>query len=52
MIIHESGNFGLKPLKEGANPTFLNDNEVSGGAALADGDLIRVGNTTLKFRVS
>jgi pSer/pThr/pTyr-binding forkhead associated (FHA) protein len=52
MIIHESGNFGIKPLKEGTNPTFLNNNEVSGGATLADGDLIRVGNTTLKFRVS
>jgi pSer/pThr/pTyr-binding forkhead associated (FHA) protein len=52
MIIHESGNFGIKPLKEGSNPTFLNNNEVSGGSALADGDLIRVGNTTLKFRAS
>jgi pSer/pThr/pTyr-binding forkhead associated (FHA) protein len=51
MIIHESGNFGLKPLKEGTNPTFLNDDEVVGGAALADGDQIRIGNTTLKFRV-
>ncbi len=52
VIIHESGNFGLKPLKEGTNPTFLNNDEVSGGAGLADGDLIRIGNTTLKFRVS
>jgi hypothetical protein len=52
MIIHESGSFGLKPLKEGTNPTYLNDDEVSGGAALADGDTIRIGNTTLKFRVS
>ncbi len=52
MIIHEAGSFGIKPLKEGTNPTFLNDDEVSGGAALADGDLIRIGNTTLKFRVS
>ncbi len=51
-IIHEGGNFGIKPLKEGTNPTFLNDDEVSGGAPLADGDLIRIGNTTLKFRVS
>ena len=52
MIIHESGSFGLKPLKEGTNPTYLNEEEVTGGAALADGDLIRIGNTTLKFRVS
>jgi hypothetical protein len=51
-IIHESGSFGIKPLKEGMNPTFLNDVEVAGGAALADGDLIRIGNTTLKFRTS
>lgn len=51
-IIHESGNFGIKPLKEGTNPTFLNEDEVSGGAPLGDGDLIRVGNTILKFRVS
>lgn len=51
-IIHESGNFGIKPLQEGKNPTFKNNNEVTGGDTLVDGDLIRVGNTTLKFRVS
>ena len=52
MIIHESGSFGIKPLKEGTNPTFLNEVEVNGGAELADGDLIRIGNTTLKLRLS
>ena len=51
MIIHESGIFEIKPLKEGTNPTFLNEAEVSGGAELSDGDLIRIGNTILKFRV-
>ena len=51
-IIHESGNFGIKPLKEGMNPTFLNGDEVTGGATLTDGDLIRVGNTTMQFRLS
>ena len=50
-IFHESGNFGIKPLQEGKNPTFKNNNEVTGGDTLADGDLIRVGNTTMKFRV-
>ena len=52
MIIHDEGSFGLRPLKEGTNPTYLNDKEVSGGAGLADGDLIRIGNTTLKFRMT
>ena len=52
IIFHEKGNFGIKPCKEGENPTVLNDNEVSGGAPLLDGDIIRIGKTTLKFRVS
>jgi hypothetical protein len=51
MIIHESGIFEIKPLKEGTNPTFLNESEVSGSAELVDGDLIRIGNTIMKFRV-
>ena len=49
-IIHEGGHFGVKPLKD-TNPTFLNDEPVTGGAALTDGDEIRTGDTTFKFRV-
>ena len=49
-IIHESGNFGIKPLKD-TNPTFLNDEQVQGGAALTDGDELRTGDSTFKFRV-
>jgi hypothetical protein len=52
LIIHEAGSFGIKPLKVGANPTFVNEAEVTVGAALVDGDLVRVGQTTLKFRVN
>ena len=51
MIIHESGIFEIKALKEGKNPTFLNEAEVSGSAELTDGDLIRIGNTIMKFRL-
>ena len=52
MIIHEFGSFGIKPLKEGKNPTFVNEVEVTGGGMLVDGDLIRIGNTTLRFKVT
>jgi hypothetical protein len=51
MITHESGIFQLKALKEGKNPTFLNEAEVSGNTLLADGDLIRIGSTILKLRL-
>jgi pSer/pThr/pTyr-binding forkhead associated (FHA) protein len=49
-IIHREGAFGVKPLREN-NPTYLNEEVVEGGAPLSDGDELRLGNTTFKFRV-
>ena len=47
-IIHERGTFAIMPLSD-KNPTFVNDAETSGDE-LRDGDTIRLGLTTLKFR--
>lgn len=47
-IIHQNGMFVIKPLNA-KNPTFLNENQTEGDE-LGDGDLIRLGLTTLKFR--
>ena len=51
LIIHRDGAFGIKPLKPD-NPTFVNGEEVEGGASLSDGDEIRVGRSTFRFRVA
>ncbi|HTO69754.1 MAG TPA: FHA domain-containing protein [Myxococcota bacterium] len=51
LIIHRDGAFGIKPLKTD-NPTFVNGEEVEGGASLSDGDQIRVGRSTFRFRVA
>ena len=48
MLIHQNGMFVIKPLSE-KNPTFLNEAQTA-GEELGDGDTIRVGLTTLKFR--
>jgi pSer/pThr/pTyr-binding forkhead associated (FHA) protein len=50
LIIHQHGSFGIKPLRE-SNPTFVNGDQIEGGASLSDGDTIQLGNTTLKFRI-
>ena len=50
LIIHRDGAFGIKPLKAD-NPTFVNGEEVEGGTSLSDGDEIRVGRSTFRFRV-
>lgn len=50
LIIHQHGSFGIKPLRE-SNPTFVNGEQIEGGASLGDGDTIQMGNTTFKFRV-
>jgi hypothetical protein len=51
LIIHRDGAFGIKPLKAD-NPTFVNGEEVEGGTSLSDGDEIRVGRSTFRFRVA
>lgn len=47
-IVHADGVFAIVPLKP-ENPTFVNE-EATEGAELRDGDLVRVGQTTLRFR--
>jgi len=48
MIVHQEGVFAIVPLTE-RNRTYVNDREVD-GAELADGDTIRLGHTTFRFR--
>lgn len=50
LIIHRDGAFGIKPLKTD-NPTWVNGEQVEGGASLSDGDRITVGRSTFRFRV-
>lgn len=47
-IIHQNGVFAIAPLSD-QNPTLVNDNRTEGGE-LSDGDYIKVGRTTLRFR--
>lgn len=51
LIIHREGAFGIKALKSD-NPTWVNGEEVEGGTSLSDGDQIRVGRSTFRFRVA
>jgi hypothetical protein len=51
LIIHREGAFGIKALKSD-NPTWVNGEEVEGGTSLTDGDQIRVGRSTFRFRVA
>lgn len=48
MLIHHNGIFVIKPLSD-RNPTLLNEIQTAGDE-VEDGDTIRVGLTTLKFR--
>lgn len=48
MLIHEEGMFFIKPLTE-KQPTFLNEAPTVGDE-VGDGDILRLGTTTLKFR--
>jgi len=50
VILHRDGAFGIKALKRD-NPTFVNDEQVEGGT-LSDGDRIRIGRNTFRFRVA
>jgi pSer/pThr/pTyr-binding forkhead associated (FHA) protein len=47
-IVHAEGQFVIGPLSE-RNPTFLNDHPTE-GSELKDGDFIRLGRTTFRFR--
>ncbi len=47
-VIHRDGVFALMPLSE-RNRTYLNDVAV-GDCEMTDGDLLRVGHTTFRFR--
>jgi len=48
LIIHSAGSFGVRALRP-ENPTFLNDRQIE-GEILSDGDTIRVGSVSLRFR--
>ncbi len=48
LIIHSAGSFGVRALRT-ENPTFLNDRQIE-GEILSDGDTIRVGSVSLRFR--
>ena len=47
-VVHQEGVFAIMPLSD-QNPTILND-EPTEGAELQDGDYVRLGRTTLRFR--
>ena len=47
-VIHQDGVFAIMPLSD-QNPTILND-EPTDGSELNDGDFVKVGRTTLRFR--
>ena len=47
-VIHHDDVFALMPLSE-RNRTYLNDTAV-GDCEMTDGDLLRVGHTTFRFR--
>jgi hypothetical protein len=48
LLMHTGGVFAIKPLTP-KNPTFLNDEQTE-GAEVKDGDLIRLGRTSFRFR--
>lgn len=48
LLIHQEGVFAIRPLKD-ENPVLVNG-EKTEGSALQDGDLVRLGRTTFRFR--
>jgi hypothetical protein len=48
IVVHNEGVFAIVPLTE-KNRTYVNDREVD-GAELSDGDTVRLGRTTFRFR--
>ena len=48
MIVHQEGVFAIVPLSE-RNRTYVNEREVD-GAEMSDGDTVRLGRTTFRFR--
>jgi hypothetical protein len=51
LILHQNGAFGLKPLRSD-NPTFVNGEPIEDGTPLSDGDQIKVGQSTFRFRTA
>lgn len=49
-IVSASGSFAIEPLND-KNPTFLDDRQLSGPAALGNGSIIRAGNLRFRFHV-
>ncbi len=47
-LVHQEGVFAIVPLNE-KNRTYVNHEDVD-GAELRDGDLLRLGRTTFRFR--
>ncbi len=50
VIIHQDGAFGIRSLKGDDNPTILNGEPVPDGAMLSDGDTLKLGSVTFRFR--
>ena len=50
VIVQQEGIFAIVPLSE-KNPVFVNERQVD-GAALLDGDMIRLGDTTFRFQTT
>jgi pSer/pThr/pTyr-binding forkhead associated (FHA) protein len=50
LLIHQEGVFAIRPLKD-ENPVLVNG-ERTEGSALQDGDLVRLGRTTFRFRTA
>ena len=48
MLVHQDGVFAVVPLSD-KNHTYVNDHEVD-GAEMNDGDCLRLGHTTFRFR--
>ena len=47
-VLYQDGQFAIAPLSD-KNPTFVND-ERTEGSELSDGDFVRLGRTTFRFR--
>jgi serine/threonine protein kinase len=50
LLIHQEGVFAIRPLRE-ENPVLVNGARTE-GTALQDGDLVRLGRTTFRFRTA
>jgi pSer/pThr/pTyr-binding forkhead associated (FHA) protein len=48
-VVHSDGSLAIKPLSD-KNPTLVNDVRVEDYIELGDGDTLKLGRTTLRFR--